>query len=117
LEKRLWHSRLGHLGESQLDGLLATQVEGVALSVSEKLGFCETCDVYKSHVRRISRESVDRNVDVFEVLILWTSAVLRVFHSWEDGGTTCVRLIFAAASCCMVRSATRMRLPPRSVAC
>jgi hypothetical protein len=48
LEKRLWHSRLGHLGESQLDGLLATQVEGVAFSASEKLSFCETCDVCKS---------------------------------------------------------------------
>jgi hypothetical protein len=65
LEKRSWHSRLGHLSESQLDGLLATQVEGVAFSASEELGFCETCDVCKSHVRRISREPVDRNVGVF----------------------------------------------------
>jgi hypothetical protein len=68
LEKRLWRSRLGHLGESQLDGLLATQVEGVVFSGSEKLGFCETCDVCRSHVRRILREPADRNVGVFEVL-------------------------------------------------
>jgi hypothetical protein len=45
LEKWLWHSRLGHLGESQLDGFWSTQVEGVAFSASEKLGFCETCVV------------------------------------------------------------------------
>jgi hypothetical protein len=44
LEKILWHSRLGHLGESQLDGLLATQMAGVALFASEKLGLCETCE-------------------------------------------------------------------------
>jgi hypothetical protein len=68
LQKRLWHSRLGHLGELQLDGLLATLVEGVAFSASEKLGFCETCAVFKPHVRRISREPADRNVGVFEVL-------------------------------------------------
>jgi hypothetical protein len=68
LEKRLWRSRLVHLGESQLDVLLANHVEGVAFSASEKLGFCETCVVCKSHVRRISREPVDRNVGVFEVL-------------------------------------------------
>jgi hypothetical protein len=65
LEKRLWHSRLGHLGESQLDGLLATPVEGMAFSASEKLGSCETCVVCKSHVPRISREPTDRNVGVF----------------------------------------------------
>jgi hypothetical protein len=60
LRKRLWHYRLGHLGESQLDGLLASPVEGVASSASEKLGFYETCVVCKSHVRRISREPADR---------------------------------------------------------
>jgi hypothetical protein len=43
LQKRLWHSRLGHLGELQLDWLLATPVEGVALSASEKMGYCEAC--------------------------------------------------------------------------
>jgi hypothetical protein len=68
LQKQLWHSRLGHLGESQLDGLLTTQVEAVAFSASEKLGFCETCAVCKSHVRRISSEPADRNVGVFEVI-------------------------------------------------
>jgi hypothetical protein len=47
LEKRLWHSRLGHLG-GQLNGLLATQVEGVEFPASEKVGFCETCVVCKS---------------------------------------------------------------------
>jgi hypothetical protein len=69
LKERLWHSRIGHLGESQLDGLLATPVEGVAFSASEKLGFCETCIVCNSHVRRISRELAgDWNVVVIEVL-------------------------------------------------
>jgi hypothetical protein len=68
LEKWLWHSQLGHLGESQLDGLLTTQVEGVAFFAPEKLGFCETCAVCKSHVRRISREPADQNVGVSEVL-------------------------------------------------
>jgi hypothetical protein len=43
-------------------------VEGVAFSASEKLGFCETCVVCKSHVRRISREPAGRSVGVFEVL-------------------------------------------------
>jgi hypothetical protein len=62
LQKRLWHSRLGNLGS------LTTQMEGVALSVSEKLGFRETCVVCNSHVRRISRELADRNVCVFEFL-------------------------------------------------
>jgi hypothetical protein len=66
--KRLWHSRLGHLGESQLDGLLATHAEDVAFSALEKLGFCETCAVCISHVRRILREPADRNVGVFDVL-------------------------------------------------
>jgi hypothetical protein len=55
LQKRLWYSRLGHLGESQLDGLLVAPVEGMAFSASVKLGFCETCVVCKSPVRRISR--------------------------------------------------------------
>jgi hypothetical protein len=50
-----------------LDRLLATQVEGVAFSASKKSGFCETCDVCKSHVQSISREPADRNVGVFEV--------------------------------------------------
>jgi hypothetical protein len=68
LHKRLWHSRLVHLGESQLDGLLAAHVEGVALSASKKLGFCETCVVCKSHSRRISSEPAGRNVGVVEVL-------------------------------------------------
>jgi hypothetical protein len=74
--KRLWHSRLSHLGESQLDGLLASPVESVAFSASEKLGFCKTMEVllcfksktiavWKSHVRRISREPSDRNAGVF----------------------------------------------------
>jgi hypothetical protein len=40
----------------------------VAFSPSEKLEFCETCYVCKSHVRRISREPADRNVGVFEVV-------------------------------------------------
>jgi hypothetical protein len=53
-----------------LDGLLAPPVDGVAFSVSEKLGFCETCVVCKSHVRRISREPAGRNVGAFEVLCL-----------------------------------------------
>jgi hypothetical protein len=66
--KRLWDSRIGHLGESQLDGLLATQVEGMAFSASGKLVFCETCVVCKSHVRRILREPADQNVGVFKVL-------------------------------------------------
>jgi hypothetical protein len=47
LQKRLWHSRLGHLSESQLDGLLATPVHGDAVSASEMFGFCETCVVCK----------------------------------------------------------------------
>jgi hypothetical protein len=68
LEKRLWHSRLGHLGESQLDGLLATHMEGVGFFASKVLGFYETFLVCKSHVRRISRELATRNVGVFEVL-------------------------------------------------
>jgi hypothetical protein len=70
LLKQLWHSGLGHLGESQLDGLLATPVEGVAFPALEKFEFCETCDVCKSHVRRISREPTDRNVGVFDVIRL-----------------------------------------------
>jgi hypothetical protein len=68
LEERVWHSRLGHLGESQLNGLLTTPVEGAAFFASEKLGFCEISDVCKSHVRRISREPADWNVRVFEVM-------------------------------------------------
>jgi transposase InsO family protein len=71
LEKRLSHSRLGHLGDSQLDMLLlATPVEGVAFSAFEKLGFYETRAMCKLHVRRISREPANRNVGVFEVLRL-----------------------------------------------
>jgi hypothetical protein len=66
--KRLWHSRLGHLDESQLDGLLATRVESVAFFASEELGLCKTCVVCKSHVRRISHEPAGRNVGVYEVL-------------------------------------------------
>jgi hypothetical protein len=68
LGERLWHSRLGRLGESQLDGLLVTPVEGVAFSASETLGLCETCVLCKSHARRISREPADRNIGVSEVL-------------------------------------------------
>jgi hypothetical protein len=78
LQKRLWHSRLGHHGELQLDGLLATPVESVAFSASEKLGFCETCVVCKLHVRRISREPGDRNVGVFEVLGLYFCGAMSV---------------------------------------
>jgi hypothetical protein len=38
LQKRLWHSRVGHLSESQLDGILATPVEGVAFFCVEEAG-------------------------------------------------------------------------------
>jgi hypothetical protein len=37
--KRLWQSRLGYLGESRLDELLTTHVEGLDFSSSDKLGF------------------------------------------------------------------------------
>jgi hypothetical protein len=47
LQKRLWHSRLDHFGDSKLDGLLASRVGVVAHSATEKLGFCETCAVCK----------------------------------------------------------------------
>jgi hypothetical protein len=62
LLNRLWHSQLCHIGESQLDGLLATPVESVAFFASENLGLCETCVVCNSHVRRISREPAKRNL-------------------------------------------------------
>jgi hypothetical protein len=87
LEKQLWHSRLGHHGESQLDRLLATQLEGVAFSASEKLSLCETCAVCKSHVRRISREPADRNVGVVEVLGLVRSYECSIL------GRTAVQLV------------------------
>jgi hypothetical protein len=68
LGKRLWHSRLGHLGESQLDELLATRVESVAFFASKEWGLCETCVVCKSHVSRVSHEPAHRNVGVCEIL-------------------------------------------------
>jgi hypothetical protein len=40
--KRLLHSRLGHIGEPQLDELLTGHVEGLGYASHEKLGFCET---------------------------------------------------------------------------
>jgi hypothetical protein len=57
LQKRLRHFRLGHLGESQLDGLLATPVEGVAFSASEKLASVRhvVCASRTSAVTRVSR--------------------------------------------------------------
>jgi hypothetical protein len=40
----LWHSRLGHLGESQLDGLLATPVGGCGVfCVGEVRLLCDMC--------------------------------------------------------------------------
>jgi hypothetical protein len=45
LGKRLWHSRLGHIGEPQLDELLC-HVEGLSYASHEKLVFCETCAVF-----------------------------------------------------------------------
>jgi hypothetical protein len=66
--KRLWHSRLGHLGESRLDELVTTSVEGLDFSSSEKIGFYETCAMCKSRVRNISREPADHPFGAFEVL-------------------------------------------------
>ena len=66
--KRLWHSRLGHIGEPQLDELLTGHVEGLGYASHEKLGFCETCAVCKSQVRNIPRAPADRDVGLFEVI-------------------------------------------------
>jgi hypothetical protein len=71
-------------------------VEGVGFSASEKLGFCETCVVSKSHVRRISREPADWNLGVFEVLSMDFCGPMSV-PSLGGRGTASVELIFAAA--------------------
>jgi hypothetical protein len=66
--KRLWHSRLGPVGELQLDELLTCHVEGLGDESHEKLELCETCAVCKSQVRRIPRALADRDVGSFEVI-------------------------------------------------
>jgi hypothetical protein len=66
--KRLWHSRLGHIGEPQLDELLTCHVEGLGCASHEKLGFCETCVGCKSQVSNIPRAPADRDVRLFHVI-------------------------------------------------
>jgi hypothetical protein len=105
-EERLWHSRLGHLGESQLDGLLATPVEGVGFSASEKLGLCETCVVCMSHARRISLEPADRNVGVFQVLGFDFCGPMSVPSL---GGRRCSLCALDFRSRCMLHDAVRSK--------
>ena len=67
--KRLWHARLGHLGESGMSELLKTGVSGLGYTAREVLGFCDSCAICKSQVRSIPRSPAEYpDIEVFEVL-------------------------------------------------
>jgi hypothetical protein len=76
--KRLWHSRLGHLGVSQLNKMLTYGVEGLDYTSSQQVGFCETFVMCKSEVHKISCEPAGRNARIFEVVGVDFCSPMRV---------------------------------------
>ena len=52
----LWHSRYGHLGESNMKALVKTKmVEGLSYSTSSKKEFCEPCVEGKIHKKKFPK--------------------------------------------------------------
>lgn len=62
---KLWHHRLGHLNETDVKSVMKNQ--GIKISDSEKLGFCETCALGKLTQKPFPKSS-SRETNLLELV-------------------------------------------------
>lgn len=66
-ESKLWHNRLGHIGQTGLEELIRHKItDGISLSKVEKWGLCDSCAIGKQTRLKFNAKSLYRSRNILE---------------------------------------------------